>query len=109
MITKTNIKRITPFVSDVSDRLLYNAMIQYSLENQLLFPKLSGFKPGKYCINCLNCERSVFDISKAFDKIWQEHIYKPRHDGILDNLFKFHESFLDNTEQLVVLNIQCLN
>ena len=65
------------------------------LEEKLLIPNQSGFRPSDSCINQLlaitheileafDCNpslnvRSVFsDISKAFDKLW--------HEGLLYNL-----------------------
>ena len=65
-------------------------MFSLFLDNNLLAPNQSGFKPGDPCINQLLSiaheiyksfddgfeVRSVFlDISKAFDKVW--------HDGII--------------------------
>ena len=65
-------------------------MFGFFLENKLITPQKSGFKPGDSCINQLLSIaheiyksfddgfelRSVFlDISKAFDKVW--------HDGII--------------------------
>ena len=68
-------------------------MFFFFLENKLITPRQSGFKPGDSCINQLLSiaheiyksfdngleVRSVFlDISKAFDKVW--------HDGVIFRL-----------------------
>ena len=52
--------------------------------------------------------RSVFlDISKAFDKVWQEGLlYKLNSIGILGKFYKLMESYLSNRFQRVVLNGQ---
>ena len=68
-------------------------MLKYFLDNNLVSPKQSGFRPGDSCINQLLSitpdiftsfdkaleVRGVFlDISKAFDKVW--------HDGLIYKL-----------------------
>ena len=70
-------------------------MFNFLLENNLVSPNQSGFKPGDSCINQLLSitqeifqsfyegfeVRSVFlDISKAFDKV--------RHKGLISNDLK---------------------
>ena len=65
-------------------------MFKFFVENDLILPSQSGFKPVDSCINqflsinhdtykpfdCSYQVRDVFlDISKAFDKVW--------HDGII--------------------------
>ena len=62
-------------------------MLKFVIENELISPNQSGFKPGDSCINQLLAithemyksfddgfeVRGVFlDISKAFDKVWHE-------------------------------------
>ena len=77
-------------------------MLNFFLENDLISPKQSGFRPGDSCINQLlsiNHEilsafdiglevRGLFlDVSKAFDKVWHAGlIYKLRQNGICGNL-----------------------
>ena len=39
------------------ERLLYNEMLNFFLENDLISPKQSGFRPGDSCIN--NCSPSI--------------------------------------------------
>ena len=52
--------------------------------------------------------RCVFlDISKAFDKVWQEGlIYKLKSMEVSDSLLKLFQSFLTNRFQRVLLNGQ---
>ena len=75
---------LLPICGKVFERLIFNEMFSFLLENNLVSPNRSGFKPGDSCINQLLSitheifqsfderfeVRSVFlDISKAFDKI----------------------------------------
>ena len=47
----------------------------------------------------------VFDISKAFDKVWHaELVYKLRQNGICADLISILNDFLTNRKQRVVLN-----
>ena len=80
------------------ERLIYNNLCEYFIDNDLISRNQSGFKPGDSYINQLIsitheiCEsfddgfevRGVFlDISKAFDKVWHEGlIYKMKQNGI---------------------------
>ena len=86
----------------------------------LISKNQSGFQPGDSCINQLLSityeiftsfdnrleVRSVFlDISKAFDKVWQEGlIFKLKLDGISGELFHILSDFLSNRKQRVVVN-----
>ena len=93
-----------------TERLLYNEIVNFLLENQLISPKQSGFRPGDSCINQLlsiNHEilsafdiglevRGLFlDISKAIDKVWHAGlIYKLRQNGICGDLIDILNDFL---------------
>ena len=92
------------------------------LENNLISPNQSGFKPGDSCINQLLSitheiynsfdegleVRSVFlDISKAFDKVWHKGLlFKLSQNGISGNLLDLLSSFLSDRKQRVLLNGQ---
>ena len=86
---KQNVKNyrpvsLLPIFGKIFERLIYNEMYSFFIENDLISSNQSGFKQGDPCINQLlsvthdiyqsldqGCEvRGVFlDISKAFDKV----------------------------------------
>ena len=96
--------------------------MNYLLENNLILPNQSGFKPGDSCISQLLSitheiynsfdegleVRSVFlDISKAFDKVWHKGLlFKLSQNGISGNLLDLLSSFLSDRKQRVLLNGQ---
>ena len=76
---------LLPIAGKIFERLLYDRMFEFFIENNLISKNESGFRPGDSCINQLlsithevyqsfddNLEvRAAFlDISKAFDKVW---------------------------------------
>ena len=94
------------------------------MEENLLNPSQSGFRPSDSCINQLlaitheifeafDCNpplevRSVvLDISKAFDKVWHKSLlYKLKSMGISGDLFNLLENYLSGRLQRDVLNGQ---
>ena len=80
------------------ERLIYNNLCEYFIDNDLISRNQSGFKPGDSYINQLISitheiyesfddgfeVRGVFlDISKGFHKVWHEGlIYKMKQNGI---------------------------
>ena len=114
---------LLPICGKIFERLLYTEMLNFFLQNDLISPKQSGFRPGDSCINqqlSINHEilssfdiglevRGLFlDISKAFDKVWHAGlIYKLRQNGICGDLINILNDFLTNRKQRVVLNGQC--
>ena len=98
-------------------------MLNFFLENDLISPKQSGFRPGDSCINQLlsinheilsafdiglEVQGLFLDISKAFDKVWHAGlIYKQRQNGICGDLINILNDFLTNRKRRVVLNGQC--
>ena len=124
---KQNIKNyrpvsLLPICSKIFERIIYDNMLKYFLDNNLITPKQSGFRPGDSCINqLLSITHDIFtsfdnglevrgvflDISKAFDKVWHDAlIYKLKQNGIKDKLLCLLLDFLKNRQQRVVLNDQ---
>ena len=74
------------------ERLIYNSLFEYFIENDLISPNQTGFKPGDSCTNQVisimhemyqsfddgfEVRGDFLDISKAFDKLWYDgFIYK---------------------------------
>ena len=127
---KQNIKNyrpvsLLPICSKIFERIIYDNMLKYFLDNNLITPKQSGFRPGDSCINqLLSITHDIFtsfdnglevrgvflDISKAFDKVWHDGlIYKLKQNGIKDKLLCLLIDFLKNRQQRVVLHGQCLS
>ena len=94
------------------EEIIFNKIYNFLLEEKLLNPNQSGFRPSNSCINQLlvitheifeafDCNpslevRSVFlDISKAFDKVW--------HEGLL---YKLKPMGISGRFQRIVLNGQ---
>ena len=94
----------------VFDCLIYNSLLEYFIENDLISLNQSGFKPGDSCTNQLISVsheiyqffddgfevRGVFlDISKAFDKIWHNGlIYKLKQNRVAGDLLDTLTNFL---------------
>ena len=113
---------LPPICGKFFEKLIFNEMFKFFIENELISPNQSGFKPGDSCINQLLAitheiyksfddgfeVRGVFlDISKAFDKVWHEGlIFKLKQNGISGNLLNLLCDFLRNRKQRVLLNGQ---
>ena len=103
---------LLPICSKVLERIIYNTMFTYFIENNLISENQWGFKPSDFYVNQLlaitheifssfdnNHEvRGVFlDISKAFDKVWHEGIiHKLKRNGMSGNLWSLVTDFLRN-------------
>ena len=106
---------LLPVFNKIFERLIYNAIFQHFLENNLISSNQSGFKLGDSCINQLIAIthnilksfddgleiRAVFlDITNTFDKVWHEGlIYKLRCNGICGYFLQVLISFLDSRKQ----------
>ena len=82
------------------------------LENNLISPNQTGFKPEDFCINQplaithkiynsfdegLEVRNIFLDIYKAFDKVWHEGLlFKLSQNGISGNLLDLLSSFLSD-------------
>ena len=78
---------LLPICGKVFERLIYNSLLGYFIENEV---------------------RSVFlDISKAFDKVWHNGlIYKLKQNGVAGDLLDTLTNFLKERKQRVILNGQ---
>ena len=101
---------LLPICGKVFERLIYNSLFEYFIENDLISPNQSGFKPGDSCTNQLISitheiyqsfddgfeVRGVFlDISKAFDKVWYNGlIYKLKQNEVAGDLLDTLTNFL---------------
>ena len=121
-----NYRRISllPICGKIFEKIIFNKIYNFLLEDSLLNSNQSGFCPGDSCINQLlavtheileafDCNPSLevrlvfLDISKTFDKVWHEGLlYKIKSMGISGELYNLLESYLSGRLQRVVLNGQ---
>ena len=113
---------LLPICRKIFEKLIFNEMFRFFVENELISPNQLGFKPGDSCINhvlaitheiCKSFDDGfevrgvVLDISKAFDKVWQEGlIFKLKQNGTSGNFLNLLCDFLRNRKQRVLLNGQ---
>ena len=113
---------LLPICGKIFERLIFNEMFRFLIENNLISSNQSGFNPGDSCINQLLSitheiykpfddgfeVRGVFlDISKAFDKVWHKGIiFKLQQNGISGKLLRVLSDFLKDRKQRVILNGQ---
>ena len=110
---KQNFKNYCPFslfpiFSKVFENIILNKMHIFLQNEQLLNPDQPGFRSSDSCINqSLPAKhenfQSFLDISKAFDKVWQEGLL---HKLISGKIYKLIESYLSNRFHIIVLNGQ---
>ena len=123
-IIKKNCRPISllTIAGKIFERLWYDKMFEFSIENNLISKNQSGFRLGDFCISQLlfiNHEiyqsfedslevKAVFlDISKVFDKVWHEGlIFKLKQNGISDQILNIITDFLSFRKQQVVLKGQ---
>ena len=121
-----NYRRISllPICGKIFEKIIFNKIYNFLLEDSLLNSNQSGFCPGDSCINQLlavtheileafDCNPSLevrlvfLDISKTFDKVWHEGLlYKIKSMGVSGKLYNLLESYLSGRLQRVVLNGQ---
>ena len=109
----------------VLERLLYNSMFEFFIQNKLITPNQSRFKTGDSYINQIifithkiyklfddGCEvQGVFlDISKAFDKVWQQGLhYKLRQNCISGELSNTLTDFFIKKIREILIKIKGRN
>ena len=111
---------LLPICDKILERLIFNEMFRFLIEDNLILSNQSDFKPGDSCINQLLSitheiyksfddgieVRGVFlDILKAFDKVWHNGIiFKLKQNGISGKLLSVSSDFLKDKKQRVTLN-----
>ena len=111
---------LLPMCAKIFERIIYNIIFEYLIENNLITENESGFKPGDASINQLLSiahdtyksfddgfeVKGVFlNICNAFDKDWHEgFVYKLKQNGISGKLLNIIKDFLVSRKQRVVLN-----
>ena len=91
-----------PICGKILERLMFNEMLEFFIENKLISSCQSGFKPGDFCINLLLSNtheiysffdegfevRSVLlDMWKGFDEVWHGGIiFKLTQNGVSGHL-----------------------
>ena len=111
-----------PIFREILERLIFEEMFPFLIDNKLNTGNQSSFKSKDSCINQLIAitheiyqsfdesyeVRGVFlDISKAFDKVWHEAlIFKLRQNGVSGKLLNLIKDFLKNRKQRLVLKSQ---
>ena len=100
---------LLPICGKILERLMFNEMFKFFIENELISSNQSGFKPGDSCVNQLvsitheiyksfdeghEVRGAFLDISKAFDKVWHDGIiFQLIQNGISGNLRKLLRDF----------------
>ena len=123
LIIGLSVSLLPIFIKDF-ERLVFNALFNFFLQNKPFTPCQSGFILGDSCVSQLlsvayeiyqsfNChphtdiKGTFLDISKAIDKVWHKSlIFKLKTYGIDGKLLKLLENYLPDRQQRVVLNGQ---
>ena len=113
---------LLPICRKIFERLIYNELFTIFIDNNLIYPNQSGFRPDESCVDqliaithemyqsfddWLEVGGFSLDISKIFDKIWHKgFLLKLSLNGISGNLLKLLHGFLYCRKQRVALNWQ---
>ena len=101
-----------PIFSKIFERLIFNSLYNYLMQNKLFTECQSGFIPGDSCVaqllsitqeiynsfdpNAPDTRGIFFDISKAFEKVWHEGlIFKLKTKNLKKNLWPL---FMDGVQ-----------
>ena len=115
---------LLPIFGKIFEKIIFNKIYHFLLEEKLLNPNQSGFRSSDSCINQLlaitheifeafDCNPSLevrsvlFDVPKAFEKVWHESLlYKLRSMGISRELYSLLGNYLLGRFQRVVLTLR---
>ena len=104
---------LLPICGKVFERLIYNEVYPYLIDNNLISSHHSGFKGGDSCINQLHS--ITHEIYKSFDEGFEVHglfldrvwydglIFKLQENGISGKLLLLLKDFLKSRKQRVIL------
>ena len=114
---------LSPIFGKIFEKIIFNKIYNFLLDEKLLNPNQSGFRPSDSCINQLlaitreifeasDCNPSVevisvfLDILKAFEKVWHEGLlYELESMDISGDLYNL-ENYLADIIQSMLLNGQ---
>ena len=112
---------LLPTISKIFERILYNQLYEYFNSNNLLAEQQYGFRTNhstEYAavrlVDTISKEMEsgstptalYFDLSKAFDTLSFDALYKLNYYGVKGNAFKLLKNYLTNRKQYVVFNSQ---
>ena len=114
---------VLPIFGKILERLICNSLFEFIHENNLLNENQLGFRPSDSCeyqlisfvhdiyasFDCnplLDVKGIFLDISRAFDRVWHEELYKVNLIDITSLPLELIQSFLSHRFQRAVLNGQ---
>ena len=119
-----NVKPIflLPILGNIFEKVIFDSLYDYFVNNKLLTPRQSGFIKGDSCVNqllaityeihknvyanpCIDTICVFLDMSKAFDKVWHNApICNLKSYGIQPNLFTLMSNNRCKRQKRVVLS-----